>query len=102
VRELSRQIEQLILEFQQNYPNTSDAEIGQALRHVTSSAGSNQTKAVAVGLALVGMLGFFVFFFFARSGGVPFEGFEPRTMIWLVAALTAVIGIGAALFANKR
>jgi hypothetical protein len=58
VRELSRQIEQLILEFQQNYPNTSDAEIGQALRHVTSSAGSNQTKAVAVGLALVGMLGF--------------------------------------------
>jgi len=102
VRELSRQIEQLILEFQHSYPNTTDTEIGQALRHVASGADGAKKPAVLVGLLLAGMLGFLVLFFFSRGGGLPFESFEPRTMIWLVAALTAVIGIGAALFANKR
>ena len=102
VRELSRQIEQLVLEFQSSYPNTTDSEIGQALRHVASTSGGARKPAVITGLLLAGGLGFGLLFFFAKSGGLPIDGFELRTMILLVAALTAVVGIGTALFANRR
>lgn len=95
VRELSQRIQEVINEFQQQYP-LSPSEIRQALRLATSRSGGEQRAIVGVvaGLALAAGLGVFVMF---QSSSV-----EVNPAVWpAVLVGAAVIALGVA-FGLKR
>jgi len=91
VRELSQRIQQLVTDFQHQYPMTP-AEIRQALLHAAGSSGGNRRPllaALAGGIAAV--LGFGVFAAQAGGRGGDTAGFPIVLVVGVFAALLAVV-----------
>jgi hypothetical protein len=98
VRELSQRIQQLITDFQRQYPMTP-TEIRQALLHAaTSAGGSRRAPLVAVIAGVVAALGLGLFV--ARRGGSGGESAAMPILV-MVAVLAAVAGLVLAIRRNR-
>jgi len=94
VRELSRRIEQLITDFQREYPMTP-AEIRQALLHAAGAVGGHRPRlavALAAGVAAAVGLGVFVA---RRAGGTGEGGAMP--LLVLIGVMAAMAGVVLAI-----
>ena len=95
VRELSQRVQELIRDFQRQYPMTS-TEIRQALQHASGASGGDRRALVAAMAAgVAGALG--VGLFVARGGGDA----SAIPMVVLVAVLAAVAGLVVAIRRNR-
>jgi hypothetical protein len=91
VRELSQRIQDLIRDFQRQYPMTS-TEIHQALRHAGGASGAGRRPLVTVVVAgVVTVLG--VGLFLSRGAGTGEDAgtFPVMVVLAVVAALMAVV-----------
>lgn len=91
VRELSQRIQELILEFQRQYPMTS-TEIRQALLHAAGASGGDRRPVVAMALAgVVAALGIGVFASRVSERGGEAASFPIMVVIAVVAAVFGVV-----------
>lgn len=95
-RDLARNLETSLQEFRQRNPSLTDAEVRQALAHLsrghTAAPRVALLLAVGVGLAILGL----VFFMFAQGGSAA--GTD-RPVVWIamgIGALAAIAGLAAA------
>jgi hypothetical protein len=94
VRELSQRIQQIITDFQRQYPMTP-GEIRQALLHAAGSMGNHRRPlAVALAAGIVAVLGVGVFLAQRTGGGEP-AGLP-------IAALLGVLAAGVGLVVAIR
>jgi len=94
VRELSQRVQQLVSDFQRQYPMTP-AEIRQALLHAASStAGGRRPLAVVLAAGVVAALGVGVLL--SRSGGGGGDG-AGMPIVAAVAVAAAVAGLVLAI-----
>ena len=101
-RELSAKIEQLIVEFSANYPNTRESDVREALdllQDRVGTAGRQQRSSVAVLLGAL-VVGVGVALFVAR-GDLPGLSGSPFLMMALVALLVVVLGVVVAVRSGR-
>jgi len=94
VRELSRRINDLITDFQRQYPVTP-AEVREALRHAGGArAGSRRPLVVAIAAGVVALLGVAVFGSRAAQPSGDASGIPVVALVAILAAVVAaVVGI---------
>ena len=91
VRELSQRIQELIRDFQRQYPMTS-TEVRQALLHAGGAAGGNRPALVAVVAGgVAALLGVGVFLSRGAGGGGDAGTFPIMIVLAVVAGLMAVV-----------
>jgi hypothetical protein len=91
VRELSQRIQELIRDFQRQYPMTS-TEIRQALLHASGTAGGDRRPLLVVALAsVVAALGVGVFASRAGQGSGESGPFPIMVVLAVVAAMAGII-----------
>lgn len=98
VRELSQKIQQIISDFQRQYPMTP-AEIRQALLHAAGATGGHRGPLVAlVAGGLAALLGIGVFASGSIEGGGGEQGFP---LVLAAGILIAGVGLVVALKRNR-
>jgi hypothetical protein len=97
-RELARQLNQVIQDFQRSYPDTKPADVQQAVQIAyggpTSSAPARRLLAMSLagGIAALGGV-----LFFMGESGEGLSGLPGDSMIWLVAGVIIVLGLVVAM-----
>ena len=91
VRELSQRIQQLITDFQRQYPMTP-AEIRQALVHAASTAAGNRRPlAVVIAAGVVAALGVGLFVSRSGGGGGDAAGIPILAVVGIAAAVAGLV-----------
>ena len=94
-RELARQLEQVIQDFQRSYPDTKPADIQQAVQIAYGSPSAVPEKRRVLALTVAGgvaaMVGLMVFL----DEGGQLSGLLAGPIIWVVAALVVLVGLVA-------
>ena len=99
-RELARQVEQVVQDFQRSYPDTKPADVQQALQIVSGTSGEITSRHKLLALTLAGGIAALVGVLVLARGGLGGTGEGSMSpMLWLVAGLIIVLALA---FAARR
>lgn len=93
-RELARQLEQVIQDFQRGYPDTKPADVQQAVQIAWGGsrqvAGARRTMALALAGGVAALAGVLVFM---SGGDGGLSGLLSGPMVWLVMGVIVVVAL---------
>lgn len=99
-RELARQVEQVVQDFQRSYPDTRPADVQQALQIASGTSGEPTARHKVLALSLAGGVAALVGVYVMAGGGLgEVTGGSIGPMFWLVAGLIIVLALA---FAARR
>ena len=102
-RELSDAVARLVEEFEHRFPDTSPADIRQALQLASQKTAGSAVPALAVtvGLGLFALLAGVAFFVYRNSGGGGTAG-RPIMLMAVIGIAVIAIGVFAIMAAKRR